>query len=62
MREVYYRGIAYSGIQWTPGGQWHLYDKYTNMIVHKVWENELDVKSVVSLILERYYERSEDIT
>jgi hypothetical protein len=55
MKEVYYKGKAYEykvidlkGIR-----QFQLYEN--GVVKHSVEENELDVKSLVSLILDSYY-------
>jgi hypothetical protein len=55
MKEVYYKGkpYAYKTIDLKGKRQYQLYENGT--LVHSVEENELDIKSVVSMILDSYY-------
>jgi hypothetical protein len=55
MKEVYYKGkaYAYKTIDLKEKRQFQLYENGT--LVHSVEESELDIKSVVSLILDSYY-------
>ncbi len=55
MKEVYYKGRPYSyRIEETEGRrQFHLYEN--GVLKYTVEENELDIKSIVSLILDSYY-------
>lgn len=55
MKEVYYKGkpYAYKTIDLKGKRQYQLYENGT--LVHSVEESELDIKSVVSLILDSYY-------
>ena len=55
MKEVFYKGKAYAYKVIDLKGQ-RQYQLYQNGVLqHSVEENELDIKSVVSLILESYY-------
>jgi hypothetical protein len=55
MKEVYYKGKAYGYkmIDLKGNRQYQLFEN--GSMVHSVDENELDVKSIVSLILDSYY-------
>jgi hypothetical protein len=55
MNEVYYKGkaYAYKTIDLKGKRQYQLYEN--GILVHSVEENELDIKSVVSMILDSYY-------
>ena len=55
MKEVFYKGnpYQYKVINLQGARQFQLYEN--GEIKHSVSENELDVKSVVSLILDAYY-------
>lgn len=55
MKEVYYKGkpYTYKVIELTGKRQFQLFEN--GVLVHSVEENELDVKSLVSLILDSYY-------
>jgi hypothetical protein len=55
MKEVYYKGkaYAYKTIDLKGKRQYQLFENDT--LVHSVEENELDIKSVVSMILDSYY-------
>lgn len=55
MKEVFYKGQPYQFRMTTINGRRH-FDLIENGIVrYSVEENELDVKSIVSLILDSYY-------
>ncbi len=55
MKEVYYKGRPYDFKVVELNGKRH-FDLYENGVKrHTVEENELDIKSVVSLILDSYY-------
>jgi hypothetical protein len=55
MKEVYYKGKAYAYKAIDLKGKRH-YQLFENgALVHSVEENELDIKSVVSMILDSYY-------
>jgi hypothetical protein len=55
MREVYYKGKPYEFkvIDLKGKRQFQLYEN--GILKHSVPENELDVKTIVSLILDAYY-------
>jgi hypothetical protein len=55
MKEVYYKGkaYAYKMIDLTGKRQYQLFEN--GSLVNSVEENELDIKSIVSLILDSYY-------
>lgn len=55
MKEVYYKGkpYAYKVIELKGNRQYQLFEN--GDLKHSVDENELDIKSVVSLILDSYY-------
>lgn len=55
MKEVYYKGkpYAYKIIDLKGKRQYQLYEN--GSLVHSVEESELDIRSVVSLILDSYY-------
>jgi hypothetical protein len=55
MKEVYYKGkpYAYKVIELKGNRQYQLFE--SGVLKHSVDENELDIKSVVSLILDSYY-------
>jgi hypothetical protein len=55
MKEVYYKGkaYAYKMIDLKGNRQYQLFEN--GSMVHSVDENELDIKSIVSLILDSYY-------
>ena len=55
MREVYYKGkpYQYKLIDLNGKRQFQLYEG--DVLKHSVEENELDIRSIVSLILDSYY-------
>lgn len=55
MKEVYYKGkpYQYKVIDLNGKRQFHLYEN--DVLKHSVEENELDVRTLVSLILDAYY-------
>jgi len=55
MKEVYYKGRPYEFkvIDLKGRRQFQLFEKGT--LKHSVEENELDIKSIVSMILDSYY-------
>lgn len=55
MKEVYYKGkaYAYKTIDLKGNRQYQLFEN--GNLIHSVDENELDIKSIVSLILDSYY-------
>lgn len=55
MKEVYYKGkpYAYKVIELKGNRQYQLFEN--GVLKYSVEENELDIKSVVSLILDSYY-------
>lgn len=55
MKEVYYKGkpYQYEVIELNGKRQFHLYEN--GSLRHSVEENELDVRTLVSLILDAYY-------
>ena len=55
MKEVYFKGkaYAYKMVDLKGKRQFQLFENGT--LVHSVEEHELDIKSIVSLILESYY-------
>jgi hypothetical protein len=55
MKEVYYKGNAYTYKMIDSRGkrQYQLFDN--GSVAHTVDENELDIRSIVSLILDSYY-------
>lgn len=58
MKEVYYKGqpYEYQVIELTGKRQFQLYRE--GVLMHSVEQCELDIKSIVSLILEAYYQSS----
>ena len=55
MKEVYYKGKAYAYKLMDLKGKRH-YQLFENgSLVNTVEENELDIRSIVSLILDSYY-------
>jgi hypothetical protein len=55
MKEVYYKGKAYT-YKMVEGKGKRLYQLFENgSLVSTVEENELDIRSIVSLILDSYY-------
>jgi hypothetical protein len=62
MKEVYYKGKAYAYKTTDIRGKRH-YQLFENgSLVHSVDENELDIKSIVSLILDSYYRNVKPVT
>ncbi len=55
MKEVYYKGQAYSYKVLTVNGKRHFQLLENGILRYTVEENELDVKSIVSMILDSYY-------
>ena len=55
MKEVYFKGKPYEFkmIEWNGKKHFQLFEN--GSLKHSVEENELDVKSIVSLILDSYY-------
>lgn len=62
MKEVYYKGKPYEFkvIDLKGKRQFQLYENGT--LKHSVAENELDVKTIVSLILDAYYRNVKSTT
>jgi hypothetical protein len=58
MNQVYYKGLPYDYqiIDLKEKRQFQLFSD--GVLVHSVEQNELDIKSIVSLILEAYYQAS----
>jgi hypothetical protein len=56
MKEVYYKGnpYEYKVIELKGKRQFQLYEN--GLVKHSIDENELDIKSQVSLILDSYYQ------
>jgi hypothetical protein len=62
MKEVYYKGkpYAYKAIDLKGKRHYQLFED--GSLVHSVEESELDIKSIVSLILDSYYRNVEPAT
>ena len=58
MKEVYYKGqpYQYEIVDLTGKRQFQLFKD--GMLVHSVEQSELDIKSIVSLILDSYYQNA----
>lgn len=56
MKEVYYKGLPYYGTRHSKDGQpyWTLKNGNSKM---EVKESDLDIQSVVAIILDSYYKR-----
>jgi len=55
MKEVYYKGKPYQYKMTKTHGQRQFQLFENDVLKHSVTENELDVKSIVSMILDSYY-------
>jgi hypothetical protein len=55
MKEVFYKGTPYQFKVVNQGGRREFQLIENGVVKHTVEENELDVKSIVSLILDAYY-------
>lgn len=52
MKEVYYRGIRYTNYTTTPSSIGLIYNLAPDL---QVLERDLDIRTIVSLILDKYY-------
>ena len=55
MKEVYYKGKPFEYKVTSVNGKRHFQLFENGVLKHSVEENELDVKSIVSMILDSYY-------
>ena len=55
MKEVYYKGKPFEYKVTSTNGKRHFQLFENGVLKHSVEENELDVKSIVSMILDSYY-------
>ena len=58
MKEVYYKGIPYEYQVIELKGKRHFQLFQDGKLMHAVDQSELDIKSIVSLILDSYYKNS----
>jgi hypothetical protein len=58
MKEVYYKGLPYEYQTVEINGKRHFQLLKEGKLMHLVDQSELDIKSIVSLILDSYYRNS----
>lgn len=58
MKEVYYKGqpYPYKVLEWGGKRRFHLYEN--GVLKHSVDQGDLDIRSIVSFILDSYYQNS----
>jgi len=58
MKEVYYKGLPYEYKIMDVGGKRHFQLYSEGVLKHSVEQGELDIRSIVSFILDSYYRNS----
>jgi hypothetical protein len=58
MKEVYYKGLPYQYKVVESGGKRHFHLYENGLLKHSVEQGELDIRSIVSFILDSYYQNT----